>query len=258
MAIDPRYRHWAALHVQGRDQSQIAEVAGVNASTVSRALRRPEVVKYIERERARKTKPAAAPTPQQQLESIDLQVEAKRAALTAWAALRKRQQAGDDVSVSDLVRTAEALRKFAEPDTAGTSPTAVAAALADEKTLAGVIEALGPSESQRVWETLSARLERDLGLDDADTRAAFQHVERMLVPEVATAWRHRWGPVVALMRRDADRLEAWHRHMAVAEQHDDEPDAASVDAVYGTVTPIDELITMAEAINTEEENEDAA
>ncbi|MCR9161175.1 MAG: hypothetical protein ACE37F_13080 [Nannocystaceae bacterium] len=254
----PRYRHWADLHLQGRDQAQIAEVAGVNASTVSRALRRPEVRGYIERQRAKKNKSTTLPTQHQRLESIDLQLEAKRAALSAWAALRKRQQAGDDVSVSDLVRTAEALRKFAESDSSATSPGAVAAALADKKTLAAVVEALDPAESQRVWEVLAGRVVRDLGLEDADTRAGFQHVERVLVPEVAGAWCHRWRPVIALMKRDAARLEAWHAHLAVAQQHGDEPDVESVDAVYGDVTPIDELISMATAITAKEEADNAA
>ena len=180
MALDPRYRHWADLQMQGKDQAQIAEVAGVNASTVSRALRRPEVVQYIEREQAKKTKPAPA-APTTTLRDLDFSALARAAAATAWHRIRQRLAAGETVPTAELVRVADGLRKFAEEDSSGASPAAIAAALADEKTVSEVVEVLGPAESQRLLEALSGRVQQDLGLDDEQVRLAFQHTERALL-----------------------------------------------------------------------------
>jgi len=258
VALDPRYRHWADLHLAGRDQPQIAEVAGVNGSTVSRALRRPEVLAYIERKRSQQAEATAAPPAPapKSFHNLDFNTLAKGACVTAWSKLRQRLEAGDEVPSAELVRVSTALQKFAEDGTSTTSPAAIAAALTDDKALAEVVGALGPADAQRLWEALSGRLEADLGLDAPDVRTTFQHVGVVLSENVAAAWAHRWRPVIALMRRDSARLEAWHRHLEVAGQHGDEPDAASVDAVYGGVEPTDRLLSAATAIT--EENTDAA
>jgi len=250
--LDPRYRHWADLHLAGRDQPQIAEVAGVNGSTVSRALRRPEVLAYIERKKSQQAKAAsAAPASPTTLQDLNFSSLARGAAATAYSRIRQRLAAGEEVPTSELVRIADGLRKFSEEDTSGTSPAAIAAALTDDKALAEVVGALAPAAGQRLWEALSGRLEGDLGLDTPDVRTAFQYAEVLLTETAAAAWTHRWRPVIALMKQDAARLEAWAKHVQVADQHGDEPDAASVDAVYGGVEPTDRLLSAASAITQE-------